>query len=514
MTPHTTTRCATALLALMILGGCGRRGEPEVKTPPTLDVTSWTTKSELFMEYPPFVAGRTARFAVHLTQLADFKALNAGTPSIEFLPEAGGAPVVLAGTPPLRPGAFRVEGTIPPAGRYRWTLKVDAPNLSDRHDLGVATVFADEAAANADAEKQHTEDPSAIAYLKEQQWTNVFATVQVRESELRTAVRAPATIAPVAGGEAIVSAPAAGRFAAESLPNVGAAIGAGQQLGRLEPRLGAGEDRAGLGLEVTQAEVSLEAATAEQTRAERLLAERAVPARRVEDARRAVTAAQARVQTARARLAQRDETLRTGGGAGNAFLLRSPIEGRVVEVFATLGASFEEGAPLFRVVRTDRVEVRVHVPASDAPTVRQTSDLAFETPGVAEPIPLRPQRVHDSGVIDPKTAALPVVFEVDNAGGRLLIGQTGSALLYKRERRSMPAVPKAAVLTEAGRPYVWIQVGGERFVRRYIEVAGRDGDIVGVASGLRSGDRVVVRGAYDVQLASAAKGLAAEGHVH
>ena len=97
------------------------------RKPPTLDVTSWTDKTELFMEYPPLVAGQTVRFAVHLTQLADFSALNAGGPSIEMTPESGGAPVTLPGSEPLRPGAFRVEGTIRPAGQYRWALLVDAP---------------------------------------------------------------------------------------------------------------------------------------------------------------------------------------------------------------------------------------------------------------------------------------------------------------------------------------------------------------------------------------------------
>ena len=42
----------------------------------------------------------------------------------------------------------------------------------------------------------------------------------------------------------------------------------------------------------------------------------------------------------------------------------------------------------------------------------------------------------------------------------------------------------------------------------------RDGDQIGLKSGVSIGDRLVVRGAYDVQLASAAKGLPAEGHVH
>ena len=73
-----------------------------------------------------------------------------------------------------------------------------------------------------------------------------------------------------------------------------------------------------------------------------------MPARRVEDASRASGVAEARLSAAEARLAQRDETLRTGGGAaaGNAFALRAPIAGRLAEVVATFGASYDEGAPL------------------------------------------------------------------------------------------------------------------------------------------------------------------------
>ena len=78
----------------------------------------------------------------------------------------------------------------------------------------------------------------------------------------------------------------------------------------------------------------------------------------------------------------------------------------------------------------------------------------------------------------------------------------------------MVAVPAAAVLMEAGRPYVFVQLGGERFSRRFIEIGSRDGDLIGVRSGLQPGERVVTQGAYEVQLASAASGLPAEGHVH
>ena len=516
MTRHDTRLAVALSLTAWLMGAC--RPAPPAPTAelPSLDVTSWTEKTELYMEHPPLVAAQTARFAVHLTTLADFKALTTGRPHLELTPAAGGSSTILPGSEALRPGAFRVEGTLPVAGRYQWALVVDAPGVADRHELGAITVFPDEATAVADAEKQPAADPSAFAYLKEQQWTNAFATDRVRTVELRSAVRTPASIEALAGGEAVVAAPAAGRFLADTLIAIGASVRAGQVLGRLEPRLAGGDDRATLAATVSEARAALESGRAEQTRSEQLLAQFAVPARRVEEARRAVGVAEARLQAAESRLAQRDETLQSGGGAasGNAFVLHAPIAGRIAAVLATLGASYDEGTPLFRIVRTDRVELRAQIPASDAASARNVSELAFEVAGREEPILLHPRDARDAGIVDPTTLALPVLFDVENPDSQLLVGQTGTALLYQRDRVRGLGVPKAAVLLEGGRPYVFVQVGGERFVRRYIEITARDGDWVGLKSGLAEGDRVVTRGAYDVQLASAAKGLPAEGHVH
>ncbi|MGH9258071.1 MAG: efflux RND transporter periplasmic adaptor subunit [Vicinamibacterales bacterium] len=514
----TTIRTTSLLIVAALAGACSREvAQPQPAELPTLDVTTWTDKTELFMEYPALVAGRSALFAVHLTRLSDFSAMTAGRPRLEFTPEADGTPVVLQGMEPSRPGVFRVEGAVPRAGRYRWALVIEAPDLTDRHDLGLAAVFGDEAAAVADAEGRVGEDPAAISYLKEPQWANGFGTAIVQEAELRRGIRVPAVIEPLTGGEAIVAAPAAGRFMAATLPAIGDRIAAGEVLGRIQPRLAeVGADRATLVAAVAEAQASVDATRSDLARAEQLLADRAVPARRVEEAQRAFKIAEARLGAAEARLAQRDETLRTGGGeaAGNAFVLRAPISGRVTEVFAALGASYGEGAALFRIIRTDQVELQAHIPASDAPLTGGVTALALEISGRPDPLALTFDHMHDSGVIDRVTRALPVQFQVDNRGGQLLIGQTGTAILYTGARQRLPTVSKEAVLMEGGRPYVFVQIGGERFTRRFIDIATRDGDRVGVRSGLAPGERVVTRGAYDVQLAAAAGGLPAEGHVH
>ena len=81
---------AFCILNFAFLAACSRQPAPAPPEPPSLNVTSWTDKTELYMEYPPLVTGETVRFAVHLTKMGDFSALNAGRPSIQMTPESGG----------------------------------------------------------------------------------------------------------------------------------------------------------------------------------------------------------------------------------------------------------------------------------------------------------------------------------------------------------------------------------------------------------------------------------------
>ncbi len=85
-----------AFLAAFSVMGCTQQGDPPQVESPTLDVTHWTEKTELFVEYPPLVAGQTVVFAVHLTTMADFLPLTAGQASVEFTPEAAAIPLAPA----------------------------------------------------------------------------------------------------------------------------------------------------------------------------------------------------------------------------------------------------------------------------------------------------------------------------------------------------------------------------------------------------------------------------------
>ena len=269
--------------------GCGRQdgAAPAEDELPTLSVTHWTEKTELFMEYPVLVAGRKSLFAVHLTTMADFKPVSRGTRRRSSSRRNGWhAAKTLVGPQPSRPGAFRVEDTPPAPGRYRWALVVEGPELSDRHDLGSITVFADEQRRKSRRGTAASRRSGSHRIPERAAMDERFATTPVRETEVRD-VRPRTRDGASAAGRRSHRRRASGRpVRADVLLSIGDRVrtrpGAGvprtAARGRDRSRHAGSRRRRGAG--------GARGRRVEQARADRLLAERAVPARRVEDARR------------------------------------------------------------------------------------------------------------------------------------------------------------------------------------------------------------------------------------
>lgn len=66
---------------------------------------------------------------------------------------------------------------------------------------------------------------------------------------------------------------------------------------------------------------------------------------------------------------------------------------------------------------------------------------------------------------------------------------------------------------EQGIYFVYLQIAEEEFVKREVGIGESDGKNVRILSGLKEGERVVVKGAYQVKLASSSSVLP-EGHSH
>lgn len=482
---------------------------------PGQSVTVWADRVELFMEYRPLIAGRETAFAAHVTEMPTFKAVTSGVVTLT-LKLADGTSIMGKTDAPTNPGIFRPKLTPAKAGACTMSMSVAGPQVTHTFDVGPCTVFADEAAARK-ALPEEPEPPGRIAFLKEQQWKTDFATVAVAERDLQDGVRASAEIRPVAGREARLGAPSAGRVSlAEPVPLLGMPVTKGQVLATISPRVGALGDRSTMAADVTAAQAELDAARSGLARAERLVADQAAPAKSVEEARTRVQVAEARVTGTKGRLGQFDAGA-SGAGGGRVFQVRSPIDGTLVSVDVGSGESVEEGQSIFRVVDLARVWLVATVFEPDLPRIEGAHAAWFTIDGYAQAFTIDDSNgklVTIGRVIDPKTRTTPVIFEVDNTAAHLRIGNFAKAVIATGAPKKGLAVPESAIVDDAGKSIVFVMIEGEAFERRPVRLGIRTNGWVEVLEGIATAEHVVTKGAYEIKLQSSAGSVPAHGHVH
>jgi membrane fusion protein, heavy metal efflux system len=78
--------------------------------------------------------------------------------------------------------------------------------------------------------------------------------------------------------------------------------------------------------------------------------------------------------------------------------------------------------------------------------------------------------------------------------------------------RKVLAVPRKAVVEISTQPFVFVQRGGESFLKRRVKTGISDGTFVEISSGVEPGDRVVTEGGFDIHIASLSGTV--ESHKH
>jgi membrane fusion protein, heavy metal efflux system len=506
-------RALPVLVLVSLVAACGRTPQQETapeEEPPTVAVTIWSERTELFMEYPPLVAGAEAAFHIHLTDLSNFQPLREGRVVVRFEGETIERFEVDG---PMTPGIFNVSLKVPAARRYQVAVEVHSANLKDELRVGPVTVYADEASAAASIA---TDEEGATSFLKEQQWTLEFATVRVEAREHRQVVPVPGTIEPRVGGSAEVRAPGPGRIASGGGRASGTPVARGTVLAEIVVR----NERLGeapvLRLEVTEARAALRLAQEDLARVERLATAGAVPQRRLSEARAAHETAAARMQIAEEQL-RHLELSRTGQGTGEAgerLVLRAPLAGVIAESNVTPGTTVEEGQLLYRIVALDRVYVVGAVPEQHLARIQGATEAEVEIPG--RPATLKTSRLISVGrVVDPARRSVPITFEIAGPPPGVAVGQGVTLRLITAGQTPEVAVPADAVVDDGGQTIVFVQTGGESFERRPVRVGGpREGGFLQIADGLEAGERVVTRGAHLVRLAALSPRTPGHGHVH
>jgi membrane fusion protein, heavy metal efflux system len=285
----------------------------------------------------------------------------------------------------------------------------------------------------------------------------------------------------------------------------GQVVRKGQQLAVLQS-VDIGKARA----ESITAQTRLDLAKKAFERKRSLAAENIVPAREVQEAEAGVATAEAEVRSARAglgALGASDES-----SDSSELILRSPVDGTVIERNAIQGQMADPAQPLFRIGDLSLLWLVVHAFERDA--VRLTPGSTARVSFAA-----LPGRAFTGSVtlvgkqVDASSRTIPVRIEVSNSEQLLRPGMSATAWVpVGKTSEKVIAVPVAALQRIENEWLVFVPAGQDTFEIRPVG-RGRDlGTEIEIVSGLRAGERVVIEGAF--LLKAEAEKARSEGSEH
>lgn len=213
-------------------------------------------------------------------------------------------------------------------------------------------------------------------------------------------------------------------------------------------------------------------------------------------AKQEIDAAEIRARGARGRLTR----LGTAGTGRGRLVLRAPIDGVVLLMHAVPGEVVKTDESLVTVgdnttvwvwadlyERDIAVVTRAQAAAKIAASVSVKAYPGDEFAGQVDLV---------SPAMDESSRTVKVRLAVRNDDGRLLAGMFAGVKLFLPGADDVLAVPRAAVLEDGGRSFVFVHYRGEDFVRRPVAVGRAWAGWIEIRQGLEPGQVVVAEGAF------------------
>ena len=246
---------------------------------------------------------------------------------------------------------------------------------------------------------------------------------------------------------------------------------------------------------VLQAEVGVTRAQREWERAQKLKEAGLLTQQGLDDARSAREAAEASVSAVKAQLSYAETRLAK-------CVIRAPMDGVIARRGVSAGSRVENmgGDPMFTIVDNRLFDLTVTVPSSRIQDVRVGQPLSFITDALAG-------RAFEGHVafINPSaegtSRAVKVVAEVPNPDGALKSGLFVKGRIITSVRSAVLQVPRAALLSSdvAAKTAELFIIEGSTAHRRTIHTGAAFDDSIEVTQGLKAGDLVATRGAFNLQ---------------
>jgi HlyD family secretion protein len=237
-----------------------------------------------------------------------------------------------------------------------------------------------------------------------------------------------------------------------------------------------------------------------------LLAQGAVSAKDVQDAKIALTQAQNQYELAQKQgdLKAAEGQLTAAKGRNSSALAQldytrvtSPINGVITDRPVYPGEMPPSGSPILTVMDLSQVVARAHVSQQEAAQLSVGDAATISSPGQTDDVAGKVSLV--SPALDPNSTTVEVWVQAPNPRERLRPGSSVRIAIVAKTVPHAIVIPSAALLTAPdGTSSVILLDSSSKPKQQKVKVGIRNGDDVQISDGVKEGDRVVTTGAFEL----------------
>lgn len=180
---------------------------------------------------------------------------------------------------------------------------------------------------------------------------------------------------------------------------------------------------------------------------------------------------------------------------GQPLIVRSPIEGEIIDDKIVIGQYLKEDAePIAIVAELSKVWVVGQLKEKDINAIHESDEVAVKISGMPD-LMISGKVYHISEMLDDETRSVQVFIECNNKERNLKPGMYVTTQFSEAANETI-LIPANSVLQMEGYSFVFVQLGSNKYLKRKIESQGTDNDKVILKSGLKTNEQIVSQGGF------------------
>ena len=355
---------------------------------------------------------------------------------------------------------------------------------------------ATDAHAGHDHGHEHGSNPDEIILAPEKAKAAGVASMEIQPKSFRQVIKASGEVQAAQGNESTIVANVSGVVSFQRSVTEGMQVGKGAAIMTISASQLQDGDPA------ERARIAYEAAKADFARARRLVKSQIV-------SQKEFNAIKEKYENARLAYEALSKNQTKNGVAVSA-----PMGGYIKNLLVKEGDYVAVGQPLATVTQNNRLFLRADVSERYYKYLNGITSANFKTPYDNQVYEL--EALNGKLLSYGKSAGsfyVPVTFSFDNKGD-IIPGSFVEIYLLSKDMENSIVLPVEALTEEQGLYFVYLQKCEESYKKQEVKLGASNGKEVQILSGVHPGDKVVVKGAYHVKLASASNALPAHSHEH